>query len=693
MEWDVTNYIIGNPPFQGYSIQSKEQKDDVLSVYVDEKGKPYKTAGKIDYVACWYMKAAELMSRYSGPADGAPKTAFVSTNSICQGEQVSSVWRPLMERYGIQIDFAHRTFRWDSESTLKAHVHCVIVGFSCQRAGNSSSLMHASRMRSDTSNTPATPEWHSRGYIPHCENQSVQFITYRLADSVPHDIISAWKQELEIQETTDTNDPKCQELRKRIDKYEDAGYGECHLKNDRIATMVEDNMLRYDGELYHLIDWCIMPNHVHVLIEVIEGHTLSEIMHRWRSYTAHEANKILGRTGDFWQKEYFDRYIRDNAHLHAVMDYIDNNPTKAGIEARSARSHNYAGEVRALQNNAGTSRSLQNIAGEPPALRQIFDNGKIFNASHINTYLMDAPDVWIESRNKALCDVPQMIYGNKPADGGHLFLTQEEHDELFASWSCAEKYVRPFVGADEFINNRPRYCLWLKGASPDDLRRSSEVMRRIEGVRQMRLASPKEATRHCADTPTLFQEDRQPSSHYIIVPCHSSERRRYIPLGYVSSDVVCGNANLMIPDATLYHFGVLMSNVHMAWMRAVCGRLKSDYRYSKDIVYNNFPWPCRSAGGSPAIDGQSSRMHSDIERTAQAILDARALYPKSSLADLYDELSMPPELRKAHQDNDRAVMQAYGFDIKTTTETSCVAELFKLYQKLTQNQDTATHNS
>lgn len=429
------DYIMGNPPFVGYSLQSKAQKEDILSIYVDEKGKVYKTAGKIDYVAGWYFKAAQFM------CDTAIRTAFVSTNSITQGEQVAGVWKPLYERFGIHIDFAHRTFRWDSEANLKAHVHCVIVGFSV--AANSKK--------------------------------------------------------------------KC---------------------------------------IY---------------------------------------------TGDRFQE-----------------------------------------------------------------------------AENINAYLLDGPNVLIESRKRALCNVPEMIYGNKPTDGGFLFLTPEEYRGIIQNEPEVKKYIRQIYGATEYINNKTRYCLWLVGASPAELRKSKFIMERVEAVRKFRQESPKETTKQSANTPTLFQEIRQPNSPYIIIPIHSSETRRYIPFGFVSPEIIVNNAVQIIPDSNLFHFGIMMSNVHMAWTRAVCGRIKSDYRYSKDIVYNNFPWPT-----------PTEQQKAKIEQTAQAILDARALYPDCSLADLYDEVTMPPELRKAHQQNDRAVMQAYGFDVKTTTETSCVARLMKLYQQLT----------
>ena len=432
------SYIMGNPPFVGYSLQSKEQKEDILSIYVDEKGKPYKTAGKIDYVSGWYFKAAQFMRGTS------IRTAFVSTNSITQGEQVAGVWKPLYDRFDIHIDFAHRTFRWDSEASLKAHVHCVIVGFS------------------------------------------------------------------------------------------------------------------------------VAPN---------------------------------------------------------------------GQE------------------------------------RRLFTSERMQVVENINAYLLDAPDVFIDSRSAAICDVPQMVYGNKPTDGGFLFLTAEERDELLQKEPETEKFVRQIYGATEYINNKARYCLWLVGASPAELRKSTFIMDRVEKVKQFRLSSTKAATQKSAETPTLFQEIRHPNSEYIIIPRHSSETRRYIPFGFVSPKIVVNDAVQIIPGAGLYHFGIMMSNVHMAWTRAVCGRIKSDYRYSKDVVYNNFPWPTPTA-----------EQKAKIEQTAQAILDARALYPDSSLADLYDETTMPPELRRAHQMNDKAVMLAYGFSVRDMTESKCVAELMRMYQKLTEEQ-------
>ena len=427
------NYIMGNPPFVGYSLQSKEQKSDILSIYVDEKGKPYKTAGKIDYVAGWYFKATKLMIRTE------IRTAFVSTNSITQGEQVAGVWKPLYDRFGIHIDFAHRTFRWDSEASLKAHVHCVIVGFS----------------------------------------------------------------------------------------------------------------------------------------------------------------------------------IADNA-----MD------------------------------------------------RRLFDNGTERKCKNINAYLLDTADIFIENRSKPLCDVPEMAKGSIPVDDGNFFFSSDDYAEFIKQEPKSIRYMKKFYGAKEFLHNEERWCLWLLDVSPSELKTMPHVMKRIKNIREFRLQSTKAATRKYADYSTRFMEIRQPTTEYIIVPSHSSENRKYIPIGFENPNIICGNANLLISNATLYEFGVLTSNVHMAWTKVVCGRIKSDYRYSNTVVYNNFPW-C-----NPTPEQKAK-----IEKTAQAILDARALYPDCSLADLYDETTMPPELRKAHQANDFAVMAAYGFDRKIT-ESECVAELMKRYQEL-----------
>ena len=264
-----------------------------------------------------------------------------------------------------------------------------------------------------------------------------------------------------------------------------------------------------------------------------------------------------------------------------------------------------------------------------------------------------------------------MVTGNRPADGGHLIIEEEDYSAFIEQEPQAKQYIKRLFGAAEFINNKKRWCLWLVGVSPAELRKMPLVVKRIQACKEDRENAPDEGRRKLAMIPHLFREQLNPET-YIIVPAVSSERRRYVPMGFLTGETIPTNLVQIISDATLYHFGILESNVHMAWMRAVCGRLKSDYRYSKDVVYNNFPWP-----------NPTDEQRAKIEQTAQAILDARALYPDSSLADLYDELTMPVELRRAHQDNDRAVMAAYGFPVRTMTESQCVAELFKLYQELT----------
>lgn len=436
MDWeDVVpkmqlNYIMGNPPFIGYTYQSTEQKADLQNTMAG--------IGKnIDYVSGWYFKAAQLMQSM------AIRTAFVSTNSITQGEQVAGVWKPMFERLGIHIDFAHRTFRWDSEANLKAHVHCVIVGFSVQMK---------------------------------------------------------------------------------------------------------------------------------------------------------------------------------------------------------------------------------------PAEKLLFTSKQVQHVQNISPYLIDAPTLFIESRNKPLCNVPEICKGSQPTDGGNLIVTEEDYNGFMKQAPASAKYIRRFLGADEFLNGKNRYCLWLDGISPKELQGMPLVLERVQLVRDFRLSSKKAATRKQADTPTLFTENRQPSEDYIAIPEVSSGTRRYIPMGFLHPDTICSNKLQILPGASIYHFGVLMSNVHMAWMRTVCGRLKSDYDYSAKIVYNNFPWPV-----------PTEKQKAKIEQSAQAILDARALYPDCSLAVLYNEVTMPPELRKAHQVNDRAVMEAYGFWGKFNSESACVAELMKMYQQLASN--------
>lgn len=427
------SYIMGNPPFVGASMMTKQQKEQAVSIY----GK-IKLSNSIDYVGAWYHKAAAYI-------DGTTiRVSFVSTNSITQGEQVAPLWDKLINKYGIHIDFAYRTFKWNSEASEKAAVHCVIIGFS---------------------------------------------------------------------------------------------------------------------------------------------------------------------------------------------QYINNNKRKLYL-----------------------------------------NNSRMSLVENINPYLLNAPDVLVSSRSNPVCDVPKMLLGNKPADGGNLILSSEERNEVIKREPNLEPYIHPYIGAAEYINNKIRYCFWLVGVAPSIIKNSPELKKRLEAVREMRLNSSAAPTREKADTPSLFFFISQPSTNYLLVPSTSSENRRYVPIGFLSSEIIASNSTTIVPDATLYNFGIMTSNVHMAWMRTVGGRLKSDYRYSGGIVYNTFPWPRPTA-----------EQKTKIEQTAQAILDARSLYPNSSLADLYDELTMPPELRKAHQNNDKAVMQAYGFTKghpAYSSESACVAELMKQYQAL-----------
>ena len=305
------------------------------------------------------------------------------------------------------------------------------------------------------------------------------------------------------------------------------------------------------------------------------------------------------------------------------------------------------------------------------------NNKFIFNNSnqrkkvnHINNYILDAPDIILKNRSKAPKNMMEMIKGSQPTDGGGLIFSEEEYEIFIKKYPNKQYLFKKYMGASDYINNKTRYCLWLDGVNPNEYRNIKEIRERLEKVSEMRKESPTKSVRECADSPYLFTQIRQPDTDYIMVPRVSSERRKYIPIGFVSKEVIASDSTQIIPENNMYLFGILTSNVHMSWMRVVAGRLKSDYRYSP-FVYNNFPWP-----------NPTSEQKERIEKTAQMILDARNLYPDSSLADIYDDLTMPPELRKAHQENDKAVMEAYGFDWRTMTESECVAELMKLYQAL-----------
>ena len=442
MDWedvvpkDKLNYIMGNPPFIGASMMTKEQKDEAVAIY----GK-IKLSNSIDYVGAWYYKAAQLMQETK------IRAALVSTNSITQGEQVAPLWNNLFNKYHIHFDFAYRTFIWDSEASSKAHVHCVIIGFS----------------------------------------------------------------------------------------------------------VAKNNKKKY-----------------------------------------------------------------------------------------------------------------------------IYQDSQIIPAENINAYLLDAPNVLVASRSKAICSVSQMVYGNKPTDGGNLIITEEEKEEILKHEPELAQYIYPYIGSTEFINNKIRYCFWLVNVNPSVIKKSPILTKRITAVREKRLSSSAKPTQEKASVPWLFFFISQPSTNYLMIPRVSSERRKYIPIGFMPPEIIASDACSIVPNASLYHFGILTSNIHNAWMRTVAGRLKSDYRYSGSVVYNNFPWPTPT-------EAQKAK----IEETAQGILDARALYPDASLADLYDELTMPPELRKAHVRNDQAVAAAYGLNKNSPefkSESACVAMLMRMYQALTEKE-------
>ena len=305
--------------------------------------------------------------------------------------------------------------------------------------------------------------------------------------------------------------------------------------------------------------------------------------------------------------------------------------------------------------------------------KKLFDGDRYQVANNINGYLLDGENVFVESRSKPICNVPEIGMGNQPIDNGQYLFEKEDMEAFIKKEPSAAAYFHPWYGAKEFISQKPRYCLWLGECSPAQLKQMPYCLERVHAVKEYRESSTRASTVKMAMKPTRFQTENMPKGHYVVIPEVSSEKRRYIPIGYLDDSKLCSNKLRLVPRATLFIFGVLESNVHMAWMRCVCGRLKSDYDYSIKIVYNNFPWPA-----------PTEQQKAKIEQTAQAILDARALYPDSSLADLYDDLTMPPELRKAHQANDRAVMDAYGFIKGTaarTSESACVAELMKLYQQ------------
>ena len=434
VEKEKLSFILGNPPFVGKQLQNAEQKADMQYVC-----NSIKNSGVLDYVSAWYIKAAQLIQ------DTNIRCAFVSTNSISQGEQVGIIWQELYNNYKIKIHFAHRTFSWSNEAKGNAAVHCVIIGFGLE-----------------------------------------------------------------------------------------------DIENKR------------------------------------------------------------------------------------VFDYLD-------------------------------------IKGEPTERK----------VKNINPYLAPGNDLVILKRTKPIFSVPEMIYGSKPTDGGNLLMTEEEKLEYVIQEPSGEKFIKPFISADEFLNGKKRWCFWLKDIQPNELKKLPLLSDRVSKVRKMRLSSTKQSTVKWADFPTLFTENRQPDSNYIIIPLHSSENRKYIPIGLFDKDNIVANSCSFIPNATLYLFGILTSEMHITWVKYVCGRLKSDYRYSNTIVYNNYPFP----------ENVNEKQKQKVETAAQAVLDTRDKYPDSSLADLYDPLTMPPDLVKAHQILDKAVDLCYRPQ-PFVSELNRIEFLFSQYEAL-----------
>jgi len=430
------DYILGNPPFIGSKIMKQSQRDSIVREFDNIQG-----SGVLDYVTGWYIKAAKYIQ------GSTIKVAFVSTNSIVQGEQTSILWNPMIQKYGIKIHFAHRTFKWNNEAKGNAAVYCVIIGFAS-----------------------------------------------------------------------------------------------------------------FDTKVKHLFDY-------------------------------------------------------------------------------------------------------EDIKGEPHRLE----------VKNINPYLVDAKDVFISKRRTPICNIPEISFGNMPNDGSNFFIDENNVENYIKQEPLSKKYIKPFLGAQEFLNGKLKYCLWFKDSfDPKDLKDMPLSLSRIKEVEKIRNNSTREATRKLAQYPMLFGEIRQPNSDYILIPRHSSENRKYIAMGYFSKDNIIGDTCLSVSNINKYHFGVIQSYMHLSWIKTTCGRIKSDYRYSNEIVYNNFPWP----------ENPTDKQKEAIEKSAQKVLDTRLNYPESSLADLYHPLSMPPDLVKAHNELDKAVDSAYSKQA-FTSDAKRMEFLFDLYEKYT----------
>jgi hypothetical protein len=358
---------------------------------------------------------------------------------------------------------------------------------------------------------------------------------------------------------------------------------------------------------------------------------------------------------------------------------------KIGMQINFAhRTFKWSNEARGKAAVHCVIIGISRVNSENPVIYEYADfDGEPHRVSvgAINSYLVDAPEVIISNRKNPICDVPEMSYGSFALDDGNYTLDEMQKNEIISASEAAKKYLRPFIGGQEFLHGQPRWCLWLKDALPQEIKSIAPIMERVESVRKWRSMSSRENTKKLSETPTLFAEIRQPSSTYVAIPTVSSEKRLYIPVGFLLKETIASNQLYLISGAGLFHMGVVQSVMHMAWVRAVCGRLESRYRYSAGIVYNNFPWP-----------EPTDKQRETIEQAAQGVLDARAQFPDATLADLYDPLTMPPELVKAHHALDRAVDAAYG---KRTFKSDAerVAFLFERYQQLTSLLPAATQKA
>jgi hypothetical protein len=429
------SYIIGNPPFIGSKIMSQFQRNQIIKEFNNSNG-----CGVLDYVSGWYLKAAKYIHNTT------TKAAFVSTNSVVQGEQTAILWGQMVTKYGVKIHFAHKTFKWSNEAKGNAAVYCIIVGFA-----------------------------------------------------------------------------------------------------------------NFDIK-----------------------------------------NKVL-------------------------FEYED-------------------------------------IKGEPQAIQ----------VKNINPYLVDAKDIFIEKRRKPICNVPEIAFGNMPNDGGNFFISDNEIEEIKTKEPKSFEYIKPFIGAQEFLNGQKKYCFWFENVNPKDWNSMPLALQKVKAVEKLRAISSREATRKLSLYPSLFGEIRQPKTRYILIPRHSSENRKYIPFGYLPQENIVGDTCLSVENVTLFHFGILHSLMHFVWVKTTCGRIKSDFRYSNEIVYNNYPWP----------ENPSEKQTKTIEEKAQNVLDVRVSFPTSSLADLYNPLTMPPALVKAHNELDKAVDAAYSKQA-FTSEAKRMEFLFELYEKYT----------